>query len=39
MTQGNAKKRKSAAAKTKEEKFAEKEKEEDLNGIGYFHAP
>jgi hypothetical protein len=36
MTQGTAaKKRKSAAGvKTKEEKFAEKE--EDLNGIGYF---
>jgi hypothetical protein len=36
MTQGTAaKKRKSAnGAKTKEEKFAEKE--EDLNGIGYF---
>ena len=36
MTQGTAaKKRKSAGgAKTKEEKYAEKE--EDLNGIGYF---
>ena len=36
MTQGAvAKKRKTAAGtKTKEEKFAEKE--EDLNGIGYF---
>ena len=38
MTQGTAaKKRKSAAGKTKEEKFAEKE--EDLVGYGYFNVP
>ena len=39
MTQGTAARKRKTAAKTKEEKFAEKEKEEDLNGIGYFHSP
>jgi hypothetical protein len=36
-TQGGRKRK--SAAKTKEEKFAEKEKEEDLSGIGYFTEP
>jgi regulator of chromosome condensation len=37
MTQGTAAKKRKTATKTKEEKFAEKE--EDLNGIGYFNVP
>jgi|LauGreDrversion4_2_1035121.scaffolds.fasta_scaffold285030_1 hypothetical protein len=37
MTQGTAAKKRKTTVKTKEEKFAEKE--EDLNGIGYFNAP